>query len=53
VGKVEAVENKKANVIDVAPDLNRQALQKIDETAPTTSITSTAGDGNVVDMGLG
>ena len=53
VGKVEAVENKKANVIDDAPDLNRQALQKIDETAPTTSITSTADDGNVVDMGLG
>lgn len=53
VGVVEAVVNKKANVIDVASDLNRQALQKIDETAPTTSITSTAGDGNVVDMGLG
>ena len=53
VGKVEEVENNKANVTDVAPDLNRQSLQKIDETAPTTSITSTAGDGNVVDMGLG
>ena len=53
VGKVEEVENKKANVTDVAPDLNRQSLQKINETAPTTSINSTAGDGNVVDMGLG
>ena len=41
-----------SNVNRMQTNVINNTVTLIDETAPTTSITSTAGDGNVVDMGL-
>ena len=52
VSKNEQKQDQAAKVTTMSPEFNRQELQKINDTAATISITSTADDGNVVDMGL-